>query len=145
MRLFFLLILISSSLAKAQNAGESECVTKTKMRRVPGLIKKAIEERYDTKLSMANPGREFQKTDVVTGWWPKRERRLIAYVECDSDLYLLYEYGGYGSGRKIVHLTKGERSVSVLETYDIGDRKGDTWELIALLTSGKLKKAIGGF
>jgi hypothetical protein len=65
------------------------------MKALPDPVIKAFTERDGSRLTIANPGKKFEATDVILDASVPRRRLLFAGVLADRS-FVLYEQGGIG-------------------------------------------------
>lgn len=65
------------------------------MNALPGYVIKAFTERGGSRLTIANPGKRFEATDVISDESVPRKRLLFAGASGDRS-FVFYEQGGIG-------------------------------------------------
>lgn len=66
---------------------------------IPKIVKRTIKSWGD-KFSIANPGQDYQATDIVTG---RPRRQLIAIFKNENYFIMTYNHGGRGHHEHIMY------------------------------------------
>jgi hypothetical protein len=106
---------------------------------LPALVQSAIKTSFSSpKLEMADPGQEFQSTDVVMN--PSLPTRRLISAGCSSDHCLVhYEQGGIAHFYRVLLVSVSKTTAKVEWNGMSGGPTPNIAELQAQIVSGKIK------
>jgi hypothetical protein len=75
---------------------------------IPHNVKRCLRKNLEGGLSMVNPSRNYNKTDVYNPFL--KERRLLMYAQRDNRHIIVYEQGGMYLSIRVIVLIEDEKN-----------------------------------
>jgi hypothetical protein len=107
--------------------GDFKILTSVDM--LPAQVKSAFTAIvHQSKFEMADPGRDFQLTDVITQEGLPRRRLIFAGIS-EKNCFLHYEMGGRGHSNYVVYFSRGPSGATFMWGESLTKRASNLTEL----------------
>jgi hypothetical protein len=105
---------------------------------LPKLVQDALKANFSSPTQMADPGQEWQATDVVMN--PNLPTRRLISAGCSSDHCLIhYEQGGFAHFYRVLLISVSKTAAKIEWTGMSGGPTTNVAEVQAQVVAGKIK------